>query len=173
MECVQSQWNACPMSCDPMKCEYRIASVCGIWITANGIWIQPTKWKYCYIYSFFITSNITSLPLIDIPRAPESAARVSRPLQFSLGSAARISRPLSLFSLPPEKRSGPQTKNNAHGGGIDMPLLVCSIFNYWIYSIIRQHWLKPYIDYNLCSNTAVTSGGGVYLQQSSKLCIYI
>ena len=77
----------CHMIFNPMKCEY---CLCGIWITANGIWIQP---EYCYIYSFFITSNITSL---YIPRAH--------------GSAARVSRPLSPLPPPPsEKRSGPQT----------------------------------------------------------------
>ncbi len=48
-ECGHSQWNAypiCHVIFNPMKCEY---CLCGIWITANGIWIQPMKWEHCYI----------------------------------------------------------------------------------------------------------------------------
>ncbi len=94
-ECGQSQWNAYPtcMSCDffnTIKCEY---CLCGFLITANGIWIQPMKWEHCYIYSFFIASNITVSSLIYIPIAH--------------GSAARVSRPLSLFPLPPWEKVWP------------------------------------------------------------------
>ncbi len=80
----------CHVIFNPMKCEY---CLCGIWITANGIWIQPMKWAI-YIYSFFITSNITSL---DIPRAHEVLQE--SPNHFLL------------FPLPflRRKMSGPQT----------------------------------------------------------------
>ncbi len=46
-----------------------------------NIWMQPMKWEYCYIDSFFITFNITAH-----------------------GSAARVSRPISLFPRPPLRK---------------------------------------------------------------------
>ncbi len=57
-ECVQSQWNAYPMSCNFYPNEMRVLP----------LWNLPMEFRYsqmyCYIYSFFITSNITISSLL-------------------------------------------------------------------------------------------------------------